>query len=258
MQETIIGIMGAMPEEIDGVIKLLENPERITTGKRTYVSGSLNGIKTVVVFSRWGKVAAAATVSTLLHKFNISHLYFTGVAGSIHPDLNIGDIVIAKRLIQHDMDARPLMQQYEVPLLSKTFFDSDKRLSDSISKVVQMITDNETLLDKISQEELDAFHITKPKMLLGDVASGDQFFASHNQKEALHKSLPTILCVEMEGAAVAQVCFEYDIPFAIIRTISDTADDKSHIDFPRFIKSIASNYATAIIVAIYQDLNNPE
>ena len=75
MQEQIIGIMGAMPEEIDSVILLLENPIESTIGKRTYVSGTINDIATVVVFSRWGKVAAAATVSTLIHKFNITHCY---------------------------------------------------------------------------------------------------------------------------------------------------------------------------------------
>lgn len=125
MKDRIIGIMGAMPQEIDGVIKLLENPKEITLGMRSYTSGTINNIDVVVVFSRWGKVAAAATVSTLIHVFNVTEVIFTGVAGAIDPTLNIGDIVIAKRLYQHDMDARPLMQQFEIPLLGKTFFECD-------------------------------------------------------------------------------------------------------------------------------------
>jgi len=252
MQEQVIGIMGAMPEEIDGVILLLENPIESTIGKRTYVSGTINDIATVVVFSRWGKVAAAATVSTLIHKFNITHLLFTGVAGAVHPDLNIGDIVIAKRLVQHDMDARPLMERHEIPLLGKTFFDSDAMLLDVTSTAVSEIIARNVLHERIGESELRHFSIADPKMILGDIGSGDQFFAQHEQKENLHSRLPTILCVEMEGAAVAQVCYENDMPFSIIRTISDTADDNSHIDFPAFITNIASKYAVEIISTIYR------
>src|SRR6478736_9802342 len=106
MKKRIIGIMGAMPEEIDGVVALLSNRKELTAGRRTYYSGQINSVDTVVVFSRGGKVAAATTVSTLIHEFKITELLFTGVAGAIHSDLKIGDIVLGKRLIQHDMDAR--------------------------------------------------------------------------------------------------------------------------------------------------------
>ncbi len=252
MKKRTIGIMGAMPEEIEGVIGLLENSSEKTMGMRTYVSGTINNIATVVVFSRWGKVAAAATVSTLIHEFDITDLYFTGVAGAIHPDLNIGDIVIASRLVQHDMDARPLMPRHEIPLLLKTFFETDALHRDLVSKAVNTVLENKHLHEVISDENLDQFAIVQPKVVIGDVASGDQFFASHNQKEQLHSELPSILCVEMEGAAVAQVCHEYGIPFSIIRTISDTADDTSHIDFPLFIQKISSKYSTEIISTIYK------
>jgi adenosylhomocysteine nucleosidase len=87
MQQQIIGIMGAMPEEINGVTALLTNVREFSSGRRTYYTGQYNGINTVVVFSRWGKVAAATTVSTLIHEFNITELLFTGVAGAIHPEL---------------------------------------------------------------------------------------------------------------------------------------------------------------------------
>lgn len=257
MQEKIIGIMSAMPEEINGVIRLIENPESITLGKRTYICGSINGIKTVAVFSRWGKVAAAATVSTLILEFKITESLFTGVAGAILPDLKIGDIVIAKRLIQHDMDARPLMQRYEVPLLSKTYFEADQKRLENVSARLEAIIENGQLTSAIKTIERDAFQITKPNLWIGDIASGDQFFASYEQKETLHNELPTVHCVEMEGAAVAQVCYEYDIPFTIIRTISDTADDTSHFDFPRFIQSVASHYAVAIIVTLFQKNETP-
>lgn len=243
--------MGAMPEEIEGVVRLLSNCQTFTLGKRTYYSGHINGTATVVVFSRWGKVAAAATVSTLIHHFNITELIFTGVAGAIHPSLKIGDIVLAKRLIQHDMDARPLMNRYEIPLLSQTYIHSDVQLSAISEKAINYLLENKHLHEVISDEELKVFDIANPKLLVGDIASGDQFFSGTTQKNVIHAELPEVLCVEMEGAAVAQVCFEYHLPFTVIRTISDVADDSSHIDFPSFIKKIASKYSTEIIKNIY-------
>jgi len=248
----IVGIMGAMPEEIKDVILLLTNCKERIIGKRNYFSGHINGIETVVVFSRWGKVAAAATVSALIHEFGITELFFTGVAGAISPELKIGDIVVAKQLVQHDMDARPLMQQYEIPLLSKTFFETDFTQLHIVSKAINELIESKSLHRVIGDEALQQFNINKPKLYIGDIASGDQFFSGQFQKHALNFQLPTILCVEMEGAAVAQVCYEYEVPFSIIRTISDTADDQSHIDFPSFIKKISGKYSSEIIKNIYK------
>lgn len=251
MREKIIGIMGAMPEEINGVVGLLSDCKESSMGMRTYYAGHINGIKTVVVFSRWGKVAAAATVATLIHQFNITELIFTGVAGAVSDQLQIGDIVIGQRMIQHDMDARPLMPQYEIPLLEKTFFDCDQTLSALAVKATAMLLKNNNLHQLISKEELLAFNIETPRLFIGDIASGDQFFSGNQQKLGLINRLSTILCVEMEGAAVAQVCYENEIPFTVIRTISDAADEQSHIDFPSFINTIAGRYSKAIISNIY-------
>lgn len=239
--------MGAMPEEITGIISLLTDKREIALGKRTYITGKINNIDTVVVFSRWGKVAAAATVSTLILEFKITELIFTGVAGAISNNLNIGDIVIAKRLIQHDMDARPLMERFEIPLLDITYFVTDAHLFNKSEQALTSLIEDNTLISHIGKEVMHSFEIEKPALHAGDIASGDQFFASHHQKENLHSALPLTLCVEMEGAAVAQVCYEYDIPFMIIRVISDTADDQSHIDFPKFIKEVSSKYSISII-----------
>lgn len=244
--------MGAMPEEISGVIALLDNPQSETLGMRAYTSGTINGIKTVVVFSRWGKVAAAATVSALIHHYNITELIFTGVAGAINPELNIGDIVIANRLVQHDMDARPLMQQFEIQLLGKTYFETAQSEIDIVTIAIQSILYNGSLIAKIGTHVLALFSINQPKLHIGDIASGDKFFANTSDKDALHAALPDVLCVEMEGAAVAQVCYEYAIPFTVIRTISDVADDNSHIDFPRFIKQVSSKYSVTIIEELYK------
>ena len=248
--------MGAMSEEVNGIEHLLTGVTEYTHGMRTYYNGHLNGIETVVVFSRWGKVAAAATVSTLILEFKITELIFTGVAGAIHHELKIGDIVIGKRLIQHDMDARPIMKRHEIPLLGTGYIDSPAAQIETAQKAISAFINTQEFISEISKDELSKFGITKPNLFIGDIASGDQFFSNEAQKHQLLAELPSILCVEMEGAAVAQVCYEYEIPFTIIRTISDTADEHSEINFPEFITEVSSKYSIAIVRDIFKTLNS--
>jgi adenosylhomocysteine nucleosidase len=254
ISKTKIGIMGAMPEEIATLKELLSDLHTTTLGDRVYYSGKLHSVETVVVFSRWGKVAAATTVTTLIHHFGITELIFTGVAGAIHPELNIGDMVIGKRLIQHDMDARPLMPQFEIPLLGKTFFDCHPDRITHAKKIIERLLSDAQLVRMIDQKDLDAFGIRHPQLWIGDIASGDQFFSSHEAKLQLRQLIPSVVCVEMEGAAVAQVCFEYRIPFTIIRTISDVADEHAPIDFPLFIERISSHYSRELIQQYFQNI----
>ena len=142
----------------------------------------------------------------------------------------------------------------EIPLLSKTYFESDATHLAIATKAIHDVFENKSLHDVIDAEDLMEFNISQPKLFVGDIASGDQFFSSNEQKHGLNTRLPDVLCVEMEGAAVAQVCYEYEVPFSIIRTISDVADDQSHIDFPSFIKKISSKYSAEIIKNIYKQL----
>jgi adenosylhomocysteine nucleosidase len=256
MQQRTIGIMGAMPEEINSLVGLMENKVEHSIGMRTYTIGEINGIKTVIVFSRWGKVAAATTVSTLILKFHVTEIIFTGVAGAINNELQIGDVVLAKRLVQHDMDARPLMPRFEIPLLQKTFFECNDEQLNIASTAINQLLDNKQLHATIGNEQLKQFNIQQPKLVIGDIASGDQFFSSSTDKNKLLESLPSVLCVEMEGAAVAQVCYEYNVPFTIIRTISDIADEHAPIDFPSFINNISSKYSLEIVINIYEQFTD--
>lgn len=251
MHKKIIGIMGAMPEEIDGVAALLADKTVLNIAGRNYYSGAINNIKTVVAVSGWGKVAAAATVSALIHKFNIDELVFTGVAGAINPALKIGDIVIGRRLVQHDMDARPFIPQYEIPLLKKTFFEGGPERISIAKTAAEILLADKNLYALISAEDLLSFNIVSPKVYIGDIASGDQFISDAGKREELLKNLPGILCVEMEGAAVAQVCYESGIPFTIARTISDAANEQSHIDFTAFIRKVASGYSVGLVKNIF-------
>src|SRR6187431_1479802 len=142
MKEKRIGIMGAMPEEINGVVSLLKDKNEVVKGMRTYYLGTINEVEVVVVFSRWGKVASAATVTHLIVEFGITQLFFTGVAGAINPTLNIGDIVIANSLIQHDLDARPIMDRFEIPLLGKTKLCPPKDiLNRAVESIGELVSD---------------------------------------------------------------------------------------------------------------------
>ncbi len=247
MSTDTIGILGAIPQEVNGIINQLINSTIHTIGNRTYYEGKLGQQKVVVVYSRIGKVAAAATVATLLLEFKVSKIAFIGVAGGIHPDVKVGDVVIATNLLQYDMDASPLRPKFEIPLLGKTYFDTDKEWSETTKNHVNTILDVENLHKVISKEDLSPFEITQPKVHLGTIASGDQFFSTNAQKENLQQQLPQVLCVEMEGAAVAQVCYEFDIPFIVIRTISDNANQEASFSFQSFVEKISLVYGREII-----------
>jgi len=241
----MIGIISAMQEEIQTLLDNLKNKTTTKKGMRTYYQGLLFNKPVVLVFSRWGKVAAATTVTQLINDFKIDEIIFTGVAGSIQEYINIGDIVIGKNLYQHDMDASPLLEPFEIPLLQKKYFEVTLNKSNLLQKASQLFLENFNLF--ISEAEAQQFFIKNPKIHIENIASGDQFISTNEQLTFIKTNLPDIACVEMEGAAVAQVCYEYNIPFSIFRTISDKANDNSHIDFPKFAKQIASNYALGVL-----------
>ncbi|MCI4667003.1 MAG: 5'-methylthioadenosine/adenosylhomocysteine nucleosidase [Bacteroidia bacterium] len=240
-----IGIMGAMPQEIHSILKIVEEKEHKEVAMREFVTGKIEGIEVVVVFSRIGKVAAASTVSILILEFGVSHVIFTGVAGAIAPGLKIGDIVVGENLIQHDMDPRPIMPQYEIPLLEKTYFETDPVLSRMAAHAAK-----EFFLDHDVFPYLKTIGSDDPKVMMGDIATGDKFFSFQKDKDALLGALPSIKCVEMEGAAVAQVCFEFGVPFTVIRTISDTADHNAGMDFLKFIDEILVELSPEVIKGI--------
>lgn len=240
----MIALVSAMQEEMQSLLDELQISETLKIGKRTYYKGNLFGKEVVLVFSRWGKVAAATTVTQLINSFKISEIIFSGVAGGLSPNLNMGDIVLGTQLIQHDMNASPLYPILEIPLLGITSFKT-KNTANLEKASQQFLDDYNYYFDK---KTLCNFEIKNtPKYYKGIIVSGDQFVNSSKSIKKIQKLIPKALCVEMEGAAVAQVCYEYGIPFQIIRIISDKADDNSHIDFPKFAKEIAGKYALGIL-----------
>ncbi len=248
-----IGILGAMEEEIRLLTQQITNKHSQVMGKREYISGKLLDHDVCLVFSRWGKVAAASTATTLIQHYGVERLVFTGVAGGVDPELNIGDIVVADNLVQHDMDASflPGIAEFEVPLLGVSDFRiREKDVQTAILAVKKYL---ETDLNReVSEQTLAQFAITRPKVVRGTIASGDQFISSSAKTTLLREKIPGLRCVEMEGAAVAQVAHEHDIPCLVLRTISDKADNEAIIDFPRFIASVASFFTCGSVLRLLE------
>ncbi|MCR5014589.1 MAG: 5'-methylthioadenosine/adenosylhomocysteine nucleosidase [Bacteroidales bacterium] len=243
-----IGILGAMAQEIDEVKTLLTNKTIVKIGNREFVVGKINGNACVVAFSKWGKVAATITATLMIQEFGVTDLFFVGTAGALADDLKVGDIVISKRLVQHDLDARPMISRFEVPLLNRIYVDSDPEMTALAGRAVN------NLLEKgvghiVNEEAVKEFDLA-PTLHFGDIASGDQFINSDEKRQEILDLLPELQCVEMEGAAVAQVCLEFGTPFTVIRIISDTADHNARVDFGKFIVEVANAYSRAIVSEI--------
>jgi len=241
-----IAIMSAMAEENAALITQLTGAFTTKVGGRTYHQGELWGHSVVLVFSHWGKVAAASTTTYLIAGLGVKEIIFTGVAGGIHADINVGDIVIAKQLYQHDMDASPIIPRHEIPLLGRAAIESDASRCEALRQAAEHFI-SQDLTSTLSSTLREEFSLSDPKVVIADIASGDQFISSDAEVEDLRKRLPTVACVEMEGAAIAQVCDAFHIPFSVIRTISDSANDEAAVDFPRFIDEVAKLYSLGIL-----------
>jgi adenosylhomocysteine nucleosidase len=243
-----IGIIGAMQEEVQLLVNDLEVSSVEEIGMRKYYIGRLFNRDAVIVFSRWGKVAAASTVTTLIEKFNVDLVLFTGVAGAADSSLNIGDIIIADKLVQYDMDCSKLpgFKKFEIPLLGRAAFVVAGNLLPLASKsALKYISEN--MRNEIENDILSEFNIDVPRVIVGTIASGDQFIADKDKIEKMSSEIDNLKCVEMEGAAVAQVCCEHGVEFIVFRVMSDKADMHADMNFPKFAEKAASYFTRGII-----------
>lgn len=248
-----IGIIGAMNEEISLLHDIITvEKENIFAGRHFY-SGKINDSEAVLVQAKIGKIAAAITTSLLLTKYNVDAVIFTGVAGAVSDELNIGDITIANSLMQHDMDASPIFPKYQIPLLDISSINTSPDLTNKLKKASYEFVQN-NLHQAIPQHLLYELAIKAPKIVPGTIVSGDQFIKDKDVITRIKKDIPDAKCVEMEGAAVAQVCYEFKKPFAIMRVISDKADHSAKIDFPKFLQ-VASHYSKGIIGNLFKSSN---
>jgi adenosylhomocysteine nucleosidase len=241
-----LGIISALHQEQAGLIEAMEAPQITRVGMRDYATGSLWGVDSVCVLSRVGKVAAAATAATLIERFKVTHIVFTGVAGAADANVRVGDIVVAENLVQYDMNAAPLFPRFEIPLLGFSHLASHKLLTDRLMQAAATFIECD-FQQVIEVADRAILHLGTPRLHHGLIASGDQFIHQKSKISELKALLPDLLAVEMEGAAVAQVCFEFGLPFTVIRTISDGANENSAMDFVHFIEHVAAHYAFHII-----------
>ena len=240
-----IGLMSAMHEELALLLDAMPDEHRVSVAGRDFWQGHWQGRPVVAVLSRIGKVAAATTATALIERFGVDRIVFTGVAGGIGTGVQVGDVVLAEGFVQHDMDASPLFPRHEVPLYGRSRFVTDTALSRGLAQAAQQVLAQ--VHTHVGEAAVAAFGLNAPRLHTGLIASGDRFVSTTAECRALQQALPEALAVEMEGAAVAQVCADYGVPFAALRTISDRADDDAHADFSRFIREVASRYSLAML-----------
>ena len=240
-----IALISAMHEELSAVLARLPDEQKTTVAVRDFWLGHWHGHEVVAVLSRIGKVAAATTASTLIERFDVTRMVFTGVAGGLAPHVNVGDVVVAREFIQHDMDASPLFPRHEIPLTGMTRFPADATLSNALAFAAPLAL--EEMVSSLPRAEWLNLDLAAARVHQGLIASGDRFVSQTTESQTLQADLPDALAVEMECAAIAQVCHDYGVPLAAVRTISDRADDAAHVDFSRFIQTIASRYSVMVL-----------
>ncbi len=216
----MIGIIGAMEVEVKNLKAKIENKRIEIFSGIEFVSGTISGKEVVVAQCGIGKVFAAICAEAMILKYSPDYIINTGVAGTLTQGLSIGDVAISQTVVQHDMDTSPL--------------GDPKGLLSGIN-IVKLSAD-EKLIDLaetvIKQQNINC--------LKGIIASGDQFIASKAQKELIVSEFDAIAC-EMEGASIGHVCFVNNVKFIVLRAISDSADNSSHMDYPAFLKMASEN-----------------
>ena len=250
---TRTAIVAALHDELASVLDLMPDEHKLSVAGREFWVGHLHGHEVVAVLSGIGKVAAATTATVLAERFEVDRIVFSGVAGGLGGDVKVGDVVVAREFLQHDMDASPIFPRHEMPGYGLKRFEAHASLTDRLAKACrEAIAQLPTELDDMT---IETFGLKAPAVHEGLLISGDRFVSTKAECERLQAELPDAMAVEMEGAAVAQVCHDYGIPLAVVRTISDRADDEAHVDFPKFLKQVASRYSGLMMDALLREWN---
>lgn len=221
------GIITAMQEEKQEIENIMENIEKIEIYNLSFIKGEINNSKVVLVESGVGKVNAARTTQILIDNFNIEAVINVGSAGAANNKLNIGDIVIGKSLVQHDFDITAFGHPKGYISNAGQYFNSDNQLIEQMKKAMKK-------LDNID------FNI-----LIGRIASGDIFCTDMNMKEKIRNKFEAD-AIEMEGAAIAQVCQLDNIPFIVVRGISDSPNGNNNITFEKYLEKASQRCAQII------------
>lgn len=222
---TKLAIMGAMEEEIEPLLAHFDKVNVVEFANNKYYEVNYKNLEIVIAYSKIGKVFASLTATTMIEKFGCDSLLFSGVAGGINPKLNIGDLIVANKLCQHDLDITAFGHPHGFVPGGAVYVETSTHLNEVAKKVA-----NENGL----------------KVIEGTIATGDQFVHSSERKEFIESTFNAD-ALEMEGASVAVVCDALNVPFFVLRAISDTADMDAGFDFDEFLKSSAKNSANYLI-----------
>jgi adenosylhomocysteine nucleosidase len=224
------GIIAAMESEIRDLSASLEHERTEKIAGREIHYGHLEGQPVAMVLCGCGKVNATLSATLLAGHSKISRILLTGISGALAEGLSVGDIVIGDSFVQHDMDTRPLFPLHEIPFEGFSVIESDPELRHTLASAAR-----EMLSSPSKPQGLESAEVFE-----GLVVSGDQFLSSNDARNRILESLPKASCVDMESAAVAQVCRAADLPLGVMRVISDSADGSAHIDFAKFVEESAS------------------
>jgi adenosylhomocysteine/aminodeoxyfutalosine nucleosidase len=229
--KTIIGIIGAMKEEVQPLLEHYEISEEIKINDIIFYKVELENKILYIVRSKIGKVYASMTATLLITKFNCDKILFTGVAGAVDDCLEIGDIVISDKLVQHDFDVTEFGHAHGYIPEAGIYFDANKDLQD--------------IAEKVSKENNINYKI-------GGIATGDQFVNCSKRKNFIKEKFNS-LALEMEGGAVAQIAQYFGVDFLVLRSISDKAEGGANIDFQEFVKKAAIN-SSKILIGIVEKI----
>ena len=225
----MIGIICAMQLEADGIIALAENIEKEEIYGMTFSHGTLGGQDVAVVVCGEGKVNAAMCATVLIDRYHPDAVINSGVAGALSPLVGIGDIVVGSKVVEHDMNMRPLgYKQGEVclPGGTMTFFECDKAIATRLTAICKTLPNTRTAQ--------------------GIIASGDVFISDRAKRLRINTRFGALAC-EMEGAAIGHVCYRCGVPFAVLRAISDDLDENKGVDFVKFCRTAAGKTVTVIV-----------
>lgn len=239
MRNIHIALLSAMPSEIGKTLDYIENRKEYKFGDLTIYQGRLRNnisedfsIHLTIAWSGWGKVSAARActriISHVSKKLPIDIILFTGVAGAINTNLKQWDIIVADKVIQHDLDARPIFKKYEIPGINQEKLYSSSKWKSWVLNALNKAKQN---------NKLEKFG----KVSSGLIATGDRFISSKDEIKKISDELGNVEAVEMEGASVAQVAFQEKIPWIIVRVISDEADESAAKNFNQFLKLYEEN-----------------
>ena len=231
-----IGIIGAMEIEVNALIRSMKDPKLTRISMSDFYEGEIEGVMCVVARCGIGKVAAAVTAQTMILHFAPELIINTGVGGALASELKVGDIVISSRALQYDMDTSPLGDPVGlISGINQIYFEADKKAADELVKIAVRLGNG---------------------TMRGTVCSGDRFVASVEEKERILSHFPDGAVCEMEGAAIAHTAYLANVPFVIVRAISDSADGSSHVDYMTFLADAAARSYEIVRQYIKDSKNN--